>query len=120
VLDSSVSDLCSDQNIQTGGNAKKPGKALQRGLAIEVGFPQPFLDIALAQVDTHRDQRQTGEENYRKNQEYDDPNVGIIDVAPHMEGQNKEPRNPRSRDQCCAYHAQPMSSEQEPNGFLGR
>ncbi len=114
VFDGPIGNLGSDDDVQQSCDAEKPGHPLQGELAIEDDFGQPFANLALAEIDTDRDQRQPGKEDRRKNEEDDDPNVRIIDVSANLLRQHKEPRNQGGRNQSHAQQTQPVLSEQKP------
>src|SRR5579864_236763 len=84
MLDCSIGDLRSNQDVQESCGTEKPGDAPQCRLAIE-GLPvQPTANLALTQVDTDWNQQQSGEKNCRKNEKNNNADVGIVRMAANM------------------------------------
>ena len=79
-----IGNLSSDQNVEKPRDTKEPGKATQRNLAIEGGLSQSFADLPLAEINPDRNQHQPSEENQWKDEEDDDANVRVIDVAANL------------------------------------
>jgi len=80
MLDGPVGELRSDNHVYKGRDAEKPGQTLDGGLAIKFMGNKAFLEASFSQVDADRDQHQTCKEYGWKNQENNDPDVGISDV----------------------------------------
>ena len=110
MLDGSIGDLGSNQNIEESCDAEKPGDALHRRLAIEGRFGQTSANLALAQVHTDRNQQQPSEENCWNKEKDHNPDVGIIHMATNLLWQHKEPGDQSSRDQGHAQQTQPVLS----------
>ena len=84
VLDGSVGDLGSNEDVQESRGTEKPGDAPQCRLAIEGLLGQLSANLALTQVHADRNQQQPGEEDCWKNKENHDPDVGIINMAANL------------------------------------
>ena len=99
MFNSPVRQLSSDQDIKQGGYGQKPRKAPERGPAIEGRPGEAPADPALDQVHADSNHGQASEESDRKDQEDDDPDVRIADVAPNLLWEHEQERKPGGRDQ---------------------
>src|SRR5205807_1192974 len=106
--------LGSNEDVEESCGAEEPGNTTHCRLAIEACLGQFSANLALAQIDADRNQRQPSEENRWKNEKYNDAHVRIVHVAANLLRQHKEPRNQSSREQGHAQQTQPMSRQHEP------
>src|SRR5215813_8531034 len=108
VLHSAIGNLGPDQNVENSRDSEKPGNTTQCRLAVERSFSQPLTNPALAEIDPDRNQNQASEENQWKNEEDDDSNVWVIDLAANLWRKDKEQRDEsRSRGR-TPYKTQPV------------
>src|SRR5579871_695907 len=84
VADGPIGELCSEQDIQQGGQAEEPGEPFDCRTTIELGRRYLSVNLPFAEVNADRDQEESQEENGRKNKEDDNPDIRIVVAAAEM------------------------------------
>ena len=81
VLDCSIGELGSNQEVKQCGGAEKPSYTPQCVFAIKFGLGHALKEIASAKIDTDRDDDQSGKKDCRNNEENYNPKVRIRNVS---------------------------------------
>src|SRR5215469_5112404 len=110
VFNGTVGDLGADKDVRQRGDTEKPCQSLQGSSTIEHWLNQSSADTLPAYIHPNWDERQACKKNHRENEEDDDTDVRIIDVASNLQRQHKQPRNTCGRDQKYARQAHPILS----------
>src|SRR5215469_970060 len=84
VFNGTVGDLGADKDVGQRGDGEKPCQSPQRGFTIECRLSQSSADTLPAYIDPNCDERQACKKNDRENEEDDDTDVRIIDVASNL------------------------------------
>lgn len=84
VLNRTVRELTSNDQVQDRRHPKKPGQALQCSPAIEVRSRNAFPYPAFSEVNAHWDEQKSSEEYRRQDQKDDDADVRIIHMAANL------------------------------------
>ena len=91
VLDSSVSNLGPDDDVEHSDDANKPSDTTQSSLAIEARFRQSLAYLALTEEDSDGDQYQSSKKDEREDEKDDDANVGVIYMPADLQWQHEKP-----------------------------
>lgn len=86
MLDRSIRDLGSDEQVQYCYSTKEPGQAPKCRSSIESHFCNSFPDFSFGQIEPDRNQYQSGEENHRKDEKHNNSDIGVINVAADLLG----------------------------------
>ena len=99
MADGAVRNLSPDNDVHKRDDTKEPGNPTESSPAIEGSVSQTLSNAPLTQVDSDWNQRQASEEQHWKDQEDNDSDIWIADVAAKLLRQYKKPRDTSRCDQ---------------------
>src|SRR5215470_5888977 len=118
VLDRPIGQLRTYDHVENGRDGQEPRQAPQCRLSIKSAFTA-YRRSTSSKINAEGNECQSSKEYHRQDQKNDNSDVRITGVTTKLQRQDKQPGKTCGRDQCRAHKAQPVSSQQLPNGSAG-